>query len=70
MSEELEQCISDTCEVAVLVNSFFNDVDKTNTWMNAKNMLLGGVSPMYMIQCGRTEKLINLIKSCLEGNTP
>lgn len=62
------QTILDNIEINTLVNSFFKDPQKTLTWMNSENPLLGGLSPIEMILIGRTEKLKKFIKNQLEGN--
>lgn len=60
--------IQDLANATSLVNSFFKDEAKTQTWMNSANPLLGNKEPAQMIFEGRTEKLIKFIRDRLEAN--
>ncbi len=62
--------LQDLSYISQLVNTFFKDTKKTNTWMNTKNPLLGGQEPVEMIFKGRTAKLKDFITNQLEGNNP
>jgi hypothetical protein len=64
------QIIQDLANVTQLVDNHFKDEQKTQTWLNSDNPLLGGLQPVDMIFQGRTEKLITHIKDQLEGLHP
>lgn len=54
-----------------LIETFFNgDGNKTNLWFKVRNPALGNVSPMFMIYCGRIDKLLDFIEGSLAGNHP
>lgn len=54
----------------MVLKFFKGDEKKTKTWFLTKSMLLGDVSPMFMIYTGRIDKLLGYIYSSLEGNFP
>lgn len=60
--------ITDLANVSSLVNSVFQNEVKTAQWMNTGNPLLGGQEPVEMIFKGKTEKLVEFIKTSLEQN--
>ncbi len=60
--------IQDLTNVCALVNSFFQNEQKTTLWMNTKNPLLGDMSPNDMVFAGRTDKLQSFIESQLAEN--
>lgn len=52
-----------------LVSEFFKDTpEKIELWFNIENPMLGNVSANKMIEVGRAEKLLKIIKNMLEGN--
>lgn len=52
-----------------LVMPFFDgDLSKTKLWFESLNPMLGGVSPMGMIDLGRGDKLLAFIECQLEEN--
>lgn len=56
-------------EVFDLVKEFFSgDVQKTFLWFNTENVLLGGSKPINMIITGRSDKLLQFIRSSLADN--
>lgn len=57
--------IQDLANVSRLVNTYFNDEEKTTAWMNASNPLLGNQVPTDMIFARRTEKLKSFIEEQL-----
>lgn len=59
----------ETQDVFKLVSDFFNgDKDKTDLWFMSENPLLGGISPNHMINCGRYDRLLSFVKTCLAEN--
>ncbi len=56
--------------VIAIKNHMQWDIEKTLTWLETENPLLGGVTPVYMIKIGRIHKLIKFIKSLIEENYP
>ena len=48
--------------------SFFRDTAKASAWMITKNPLLGGVSPKYLIDVGRFEKLRSFVINSIDEN--
>ena len=60
--------IQDLTRISTIVNSHFRDEKKTAIWLNTSNHLLGYKMPIEMIFEGRTNKLIEFIKSSLEEN--
>lgn len=60
--------IQDLANVSHVVNSYFKDEEKTQRWLNSDNPLLGDVSPVEMIFAGRTEKLLDFVKTSLDDN--
>lgn len=60
--------IQDLSNISALVNSFFNDEEKTTLWLNTPNPLLGGQFPTDMIFQGHTENLRGFIESQLAKN--
>lgn len=52
--------------IAVLImvsNYFANNLDDTMLWLTRKNPELGGFSPLYLMNTGRTSYLLDYIKS-------
>ena len=60
---------SDVIKSIVDVNYFFNgDIEKVALWFRLDNLNFGGVSPDFLIQCGRAKKLAQFINAALEQN--
>lgn len=55
-------------DILKLVNSHFNDINKSLLWLRCPNPQLGNQSPLDMIWYGREEKLIKFIRSALDDN--
>lgn len=53
-----------------VLDLFDGDYEKALMWFASRNVLLGGVAPVEMINAGRTRKLCAFIESSLEGNYP
>lgn len=51
---------------ALVLKAFDGDRDKTNLWYESPNPLLGNISPMQMLEFGRGEKLLQLVKELTE----
>lgn len=62
--------IQDLANISSLVNTYFNDKEKTTKWLNTSNPLLGDQEPLEMIFKGNTEKLRKFIVSQMEGILP
>lgn len=45
---------------------FFNNEERFELWMLTKNPFLGNVSPVWMILCGRSHKLVQFIDNALD----
>lgn len=59
--------VADECRYLVL--TFFNgDGEKMETWLAAKNPLLGGIAPNDMLHLNRGDKLLKFIKQQLAEN--
>ena len=59
----------DHLEVFQLVRYFFDgNHKKAVLWMKTKNPLLGGAAPIWMVKCGRGEKLLKFVKEALRDN--
>ena len=52
-----------------LVDTFFNDEEKTMLWVWTENVHLGGLYPEEMIRLGRIDKLKNWIINSLDKNS-
>jgi len=50
------------------VTAFFGDPIKAQDWMFTENMMLGGISPLSMIEAGRAKKLEDWIVSQIDEN--
>lgn len=59
-------------EATELVTTFFKEQadDKVKIWFNTPNPGLGNIIPNVMIKIGRAKKLVEFIKSQIEGNFP
>ena len=53
-------------EVLRLLVMFFGNERKAEIWIAAPNPLLGDVTPEHMISTGRSSKLIDFIKECMD----
>jgi uncharacterized protein (DUF2384 family) len=53
-----------------LLVEFFGSTKKAELWLEARNPLLGGVTPKYLISIGRSDKLLKFVRQCLEENKP
>lgn len=61
--------MSEMPEIRALLREFFgNDPKKIELWLDTKNPLLGGLSPMEMVHVGREEKLLEFVKTSLAEN--
>lgn len=49
-------------EIIILVNNFFDNYEQTYLWMKTDNPLLGGVSPMDMVENGKSKRLLEFVK--------
>jgi hypothetical protein len=47
---------------------FKGDVEKKRLWMRTENPHLGGITPNFMIEIGREEKLLKFIETSKEEN--
>lgn len=52
--------------IAMVTKTFNGDIAKAHAWFNAKNPMLGDVSPRTMIICGRYERLQKFIEFKLD----
>lgn len=50
------------------LDGFFGDPKITMSWMNCKNPLLGNLTPKWMIENGRMDKLIEFVEIQLSDN--
>lgn len=56
-------------DVFKLVLDFFKgDKEKTDLWFKSENPLLGGISAATMIECGRYDRLLSIVKTALAEN--
>lgn len=56
-------------EARRLVDDFFGgDLSKTKLWFETPNPLLGGITPLWLINNGRTHRLLEFIKTQLSEN--
>lgn len=59
--------------IAIVVELFAvldNDYDKVYQWLVTKNLNLGGMSPLYLINRGQGAKVVKFIQDADEGNLP
>ena len=64
----LKERLHEWAQLINLVAGHFNDPDKTMTWFQTPNPLLGNISPKQMIVLGRFNKLFEFIKTALDEN--
>lgn len=64
-----EPCaVCDYAEVFTLVyNAFDQNALRAHYWISTINPLLGDVTPIYLIHCGRGKKLLSVVKSLVEN---
>lgn len=53
---------------AAMVGVFFGDEKTAALWMRTENPMLGGVSPLDMIESGRGDKLLEWMREALAEN--
>lgn len=67
LSKDVEKRILEWATLLNLVAEHFNgDIERTITWFNTDNPMLGNVAPSEMIKFGRFAKLQQIIIDCLE----
>lgn len=54
----------------IIIEFFDNNKLKAHQWMTAKNPMLGGLSPDFMIMSGRGKKLLQIIRDAKDGTFP
>jgi hypothetical protein len=54
--------------VLALLVAFFGSAKKAEIWMQSKNPLLGGITPEFMVECGRSERLLRFVRDRIEEN--
>jgi len=54
--------------IHLLWDHFNYNYYKVTAWLNTENPLLGGVSPLYMLENGKEEKLLKFIETQLGEN--
>jgi hypothetical protein len=57
-------------ELFPIVRDYFNSSIKANDWFEAKNPLLGHMSPNQMLLRGRHSKLRKIVENMIQGNNP
>lgn len=58
-------------ETQKLIAKFFmNNETKIKAWWITKNPLLGGRTPLELVEAGRIHKLSKVVRVALEGNWP
>lgn len=67
-NEHSPEFLKEISDLQIKVREFFKCNEKAYKWFVAKNILLGGVSPLDMIRMGRIEKLKKWINNALEEN--
>lgn len=53
-------------DAVVGAHIYFNDIHKVALWFQLDNPSLGGVSPNFLINCGRAKKLTKFINAALD----
>lgn len=61
---------AEAIEIIFRVNKVFKDPEKTRLWLTEKNLGLGGISPLYLINVGRSHKVIEFIRNSRQGGQP
>lgn len=56
----------DLVDAIVGVHCFFNDVDKVALWFRLDNPSFGGVSPEFLVNCGRAKKVATFVNEYLD----
>jgi uncharacterized protein (DUF2384 family) len=62
------QVVKSYYRVLKRVQEFFGDNTKATDWMLTRNMWLGGISPLDMIEAGRSKKLEDWIVAQIDEN--
>lgn len=57
-------------ELFPIIREFFNSSEKANDWFDAKNPLLGNLTPNEMLLIGRHKKLRKFIENAIAENSP
>lgn len=57
-----------TVDIILMLEYFFNDSKKVIQWLTTKNLNLGNVSLLHLIQIGKSKKLQNFIIQALDEN--
>ena len=55
-------------DIIIKVHSFFKNSEKTLIWMVTKNPAFGSISPMELIQEGKSDKLLKVVVLMLDDN--
>ena len=53
-----------------VTHEHLKDKNKVIQWINSPNPICGGFSPKDMIRMGQYKKLVRIVSSYIEGNTP
>lgn len=48
--------------IVVLLHAFFSDEKKVYAWLTCKNLNFGNLSPLYLINVGRGNRVLEFIK--------
>jgi hypothetical protein len=54
----------------MVVAFFHGDDEKATIWMEARNPLLGGMTPTEMVRIGQGEKLLEFIRGATAASQP
>lgn len=54
-------------EVVVKLTAVFNDAEKVKLWLITKNLNFGNISPLYLINCGRSHRVLQFIDAAKLG---
>ena len=69
-SKLLRDYLREQFDIYDLVNSHFNNHEKTKQWLFSKIPFLGDLVPVELVYCGRGDIVKKTIKTNIDGNRP
>jgi len=71
MPKALMEHLFQLAAIFILVSEHFEgNLNKTYAWFNLPNPLMGNLSPRDMIRYGRFKKVLKIVQSAIEGESP
>ena len=66
--KELKKRLFEWATTINLVNTYFQDSEKTMIWFNTPNALLGEFTPKDLIRMGKSKRLLKFVRNALDEN--